>query len=772
MKTNMRQKVELLAPAGNIEGFYGAIHAGADAVYLGGDKFGARAYADNFTTEELVACIRYAHIHGRRVYLTVNTLVKEKEWDQLYDYILPYYQAGLDGVIIQDLGVFLYLKEHFPGMELHISTQMTLTGSFGASYMKELGACRIVPARELSLEEIKKIKADTGLEIEAFIHGAMCYCYSGQCLFSSILGGRSGNRGRCAQPCRLPYTVEKDGCTSGECYPLSLKDMCTVEHIPELIQAGIDSFKIEGRMKKPEYAAGVTAIYRRVIDRYYSNAQKWKVTPAELKELSGLYIRSERQDGYYHKHNGADMVTLHSPAYSGSDEVLLQRIRKEYIETKPKMTLNIYGHFAAGEPASVTLVYQDHSVTVTGDVVQIAQKQPVTRENIEKQLNKLGDTVFEADDIWVEVEDHIFYPLKAINELRRQAVTALEEQLIEAHGLCSHREAAPTDPVMKENRCDRPVEAHKASNKLTISVTTQKQLDAAIRFLKKDSQMVSRLYVEGDLLVGQEKNESIDTQLTELLECTHRQGQNPEIFLILPYIIRKRDEWYLKELLIRLGNDHLYSGCMVRSLEGYAWLKENHYSGKIAADSGFYIWNRETLGYWKDKLDSICLPWELNGTEQRGLAEGATNDLGIEKIIYGHVPMMITANCVIRTTDQCVKQKKFPVSSQSSDGKVAAKGNYDADGEMAVLTDRYHKKFPVAANCRHCMNVIYNSVPLSLHGSCMKWKDSVSMRLHFTIEDAHQTLAVMNYFEQLIKGEQPKLPYAEYTTGHEKRGVE
>lgn len=261
------KNVELLSPAGNYESFLGAINAGADAVYLGGTKFGARAYADNFTEEEICKAIFYAHLFQKKVYLTVNTLMKNPEMDELYDYLSPFYEAGLDGVIVQDLGVFMFIREHFPHLALHVSTQMTITGVNGAKLLKELGAERIVPARELSLEEIIKMKQETGLEIETFIHGAMCYCYSGQCLFSSILGGRSGNRGRCAGPCRLPYQIGTDKKNDVE-YPLSLKDMCTLEILPDLIEAGIDSFKIEGRMKKPEYAAGVTSIYRKYIDLY------------------------------------------------------------------------------------------------------------------------------------------------------------------------------------------------------------------------------------------------------------------------------------------------------------------------------------------------------------------------------------------------------------------------------------------------------------------------------------------------------------------------
>ena len=382
------KKVELLAPAGNAEAFYGAIHAGADAIYLGGSRFGARAYAENFSEEELVACIRYAHLFQRKVYLTVNTLVKESEFSGLYEYVLPYYRAGLDGVIVQDMGVFAYLREHFPGMELHGSTQMTITGEYGAAFLKEQGACRVVPARELSLAEIRRIKEVTGLEIECFIHGAMCYCYSGQCLFSSILGGRSGNRGRCAQPCRLPYTTGKH---PKECYPLSLKDMCTIEYIPELLEAGIDSFKIEGRMKKPEYAAGVTAIYRKYIDRYYADSKApQKISAADMHTLSCLYIRSERQDGYYHKHNGGEMVTLDSPAYSGSDETLLQNIRKEHLEHRLTLPVSMQAEFLTGETAKLYLWTGESAVTVEGNVVEEGKYSKTAGETWRQSLPSGG----------------------------------------------------------------------------------------------------------------------------------------------------------------------------------------------------------------------------------------------------------------------------------------------------------------------------------------------------------------------------------------------
>ena len=249
------KKIELLAPAGSYEGFEAALGAGADAVYVGGSAFGARAYAKNFEPEELLEAIDMAHIHGKKLYLTVNTLLKNKELEgRLYAYLAPYYEAGLDAVIVQDLGVFSFIRKNFPGLALHASTQMTITGPKGMRFMEQQGASRVVAARELSLEEIAQMHRESPIEIEAFVHGALCYCYSGQCLMSSMFGGRSGNRGRCAQPCRLPYQTAAGGegfRGKEDLCPLSLKDMNTIEILPQIIGAGVTSLKIEGRMKQP-----------------------------------------------------------------------------------------------------------------------------------------------------------------------------------------------------------------------------------------------------------------------------------------------------------------------------------------------------------------------------------------------------------------------------------------------------------------------------------------------------------------------------------------
>ena len=421
----MKKKVELLAPAGNYEAFAGALCAGADAVYLGGEKFGARAYADNFSTEEICRALRYAHILGKKIYLTVNTLVKEQEFSSLYEYLSPLYEAGLDGVIIQDLGVFLYIRETFPEMALHASTQMTVTGSQGALFLKEIGAARIVPARELSLSEMKTIKEKTGLELECFIHGAMCYSYSGQCLFSSILGGRSGNRGRCAQPCRLPYRIfDADGDPKGEAgYVLSLKDMCTLTFLPKLIEAGIDSFKIEGRMKRPEYAAGVTAVYRKYIDAYYGNPDGYHVESADLDRLQKLYIRDEVQTGYYERENGREMITIRKPGYLKTDEALLSEISGKYLGKEQKCPVALRASFQAGEKASLQITGGGVSVTVQGPVVEQAQKQPMAQADFLKQLRRTGNTFVETADTEVTAGPNVFLPVGRLNELRRRGAS-------------------------------------------------------------------------------------------------------------------------------------------------------------------------------------------------------------------------------------------------------------------------------------------------------------------------------------------------------------
>ena len=339
-------KPEILAPAGKTESLKAAVKAGCDAVYLAGDSFGARAFAGNFNKEELLEAIDYCHLFNVKVYLTVNTLFKDFELEMLNDYIRPFYKEGLDAVLVQDMGVFKKLKEEFPTLPLHASTQTSITTPEGARLFKNLGFERIVPARELSLEEIKVIKKNVDIEIETFVHGAMCFSYSGRCLFSSFLGGRSGNRGRCAQPCRKIYEI-----SGSKEYIMSLKDMCALESVPELIEAGIDSFKIEGRMKNPAYVFSAVSAYKKARDLYYEigktacdfspyEKEKYENEILKLKkELSDIYNRGGFSKGYYFEHNGKDMLSLRRPNHEG---VLVGKVKKVskpliFIEAKEKI---------------------------------------------------------------------------------------------------------------------------------------------------------------------------------------------------------------------------------------------------------------------------------------------------------------------------------------------------------------------------------------------------------------------------------------------------
>ena len=779
----MSRRVELLAPAGNPEGFYGAIHAGADAVYLGGKRFGARAYADNFTTEELIACIRYAHLWGRRVYLTVNTLVKESEFAELSPWLQPLYEAGLDGVIVQDIGVLCFIREHFPDMELHVSTQMTLTGKYGARLLKEMGAVRIVPARELSLAEIRELKKEAGLEVETFIHGAMCYCYSGQCLFSSILGGRSGNRGRCAQPCRLPYQVEQSGEITKACYPLSLKDMCTIEHIHDLIEAGIDSFKIEGRMKKPEYTAGVTAIYREYIDRYYAGESR-RVDWQDLQALSRLYIRSERQNGYYFKRNGRDMVTLDSPSYgSEGSEELLEQIRESFLSDYPRMEIAMEADFSVGKPAKLTCILnpphgEEMQVTMEGELVSPAEKQPVTEENIRRQLGKLGDTVFRAQRLQIHLEDGVFYPLGAINELRRQAVTKLEDALILHNQFPVCRDMEAMDSCAKSGHLamtgyghaspdtveaahvseavgdDEPQDSHRADIRYHVSLRTEEQLNALVEAISGAPVPPELVYLDANLVY--KAFVCWDGLLESRIRQLERYGCHMAI--ALPPILRSRDEQFLEAMWkVYTRNSDLFFGFLARSMDGLGFLwemiRERAFDEfgvavvppAVYTDAGLYIWNRESLRCLSG-INGFCMPYELRAAEQWALLKGC--DIPCEKIVYGRIPLMLAANCITNTTEGCRKGQ----------GK-----------DVSFLIDRYQKRFPVVRDCEHCTNIIYNSLPLSLHGELHKWAGKVDFRLDFTVEDGQETDRVLQYF---MSGAEGNPPFGEYTTGHEKRGAE
>lgn len=705
----MRNKdFELLAPAGNLEIFKGVIESGADAVYVGGSMFGARAYANNFTEEELLEAIDFAHLRGVKVYLTVNTLIKNSEFSKLYDYLLVYYKRGLDAVIVQDIGVVKAIHEYFPSMEIHTSTQMTVTGADGVRFLSQFGVTRVVMAREVSLAEMKRIHEETGMELEAFVHGALCYSYSGQCLFSSILGGRSGNRGRCAQPCRLPYTVEgkKDE------YILSLKDMCGIKALDKLHDAGVYSLKIEGRMKQLEYACGVVKYYRSYID------SKKPVSDADYDRIKALGNRCGFTDRYYFDHNGSDMVTYVKPNFVSNAA-----------EPSPeKRKLSIEGELVLreGEPGSLTVKRGDVTYKALIEPVSAALKAPLDKKAAIDRINKTGDTDFEFSHIKAQIGENVFVPNGALNKLRRDAISGLCDKLLEKY---YRNDARYTDmsrlTALPEHVVKSDAAHDEAINDYTTicSCMTRAQLDTLIGY-----ECFDVFYLDFDMY---DRKTLIQQFADDVQSLTKR---NKKVYLMLPTIFRADSSDYFVSIAKELDKVS-FEGFVVKNYEEL-YLTENLFTGKkVILDHNMYTFNDVSKSaFFEHGVSGDTVPLELNSREIMH-----RNNIGSQMIVYGYYPLMTTANCVHKNTKGCDKKQK-----------------------LIYLKDRYNKSFAVCNNCKECYNTIYNSLPTMLTKNIGKLKEAGirSFRYSFTIETPKQIKAVMDD------------KVAEYTNGHYKRGVE
>ena len=749
-----KKRAELLAPAGSFASLKAAVAAGADAVYMGGARFGARAYAQNADQDEMIVAIEYAHLHGCRLYMTVNTLFKENELGELYEYLLPYYKAGLDGVIVQDLGALSFIREHFPGIELHASTQMTITSVYGAKELKRLGCCRVVPAREVSLEEIRRIYDETGMDIETFVHGALCYCYSGQCLMSSLIGGRSGNRGRCAQPCRLPYRVygQENGTVVNKedqkCV-LSMKDLCTLDILPQILEAGVFSLKIEGRMKSPRYTAGVVRIYRKYLDRYLEyGSEGYYVEPEDKRELLDLFDRGGFTSGYYTRHNGRDMIALkEKPEFRKTNKELFDFLDREYVETEKKEPVEGYAYLAEGLPSVLTLTCGDISVTVSGQEPQAAKNQPMTREKVIRQLGKTGATAFEFTELEAEVCGALFLPVQALNELRREGFEALTEAIQNQwrrkapeagnvqngaySGEKSSRAAGCAGPVPDESAGKRPMY-------LTVSAETGDQLSAALAVPE-----VRRICLDASSFQPE--------RWAEFVQLIHQAGK--ECYLTLPHIFRTHAIGFFRtyrSCLEQAGFD----GLLIRAFEEIQWMREEQISFSASFDASVYAWNHGAVHTLKEEQAAfITAPWELNSRELEPVFEACRREgLPAELIVYGRAPMMVSAQCITKTVKGC---SKCP--------------------SLLWMKDRTGARLPVQNHCAFCYNTILNPLPVSLHGCAdsVKRLAPEGLRLCFTIETGEETKAVLNAFAaEFIRGENAEPPFTEFTRGHFRRGVE
>ena len=711
---------EVLAPAGSFQTFKAVIEAGADAVYVGGSSFGARAYADNFTEEELLEAIDYAHLRGKKVYLTVNTLLKNKEInDELYDYLLPFYLKGLDAVLVQDFGALSYIHKAFPDLPIHTSTQMTVTGIEGVRLLQSYGVTRVVMARETSLAEMKKIHEATGMELEAFVHGALCYCYSGQCLFSSLLGGRSGNRGRCAQPCRLAYTVMDENHKEllKDSYILSMKDMCGIRDINELKEAGVYSLKIEGRMKRPEYAAGVVSFYRKYVDSLKP------VSDSDYNKLKSLGNRCGFTDKYYFDHNAKDMITYEKPNFAVEDEDFVSRISARYVDTETRLPIKGICVLNEGNNSFLTVECKNYVYTATGQTVDKAQKKPLIKEDVAKRLSKTGDTSFVFEELEVIMDDNIFMPNGAINELRRSALEGLKNELLSSY-------------VRDESRCSKqkPAPVADKSADLQAGCSASVETTAQLKEVCKSS-LISRVYIDWNRY----SLNDFDNEIADDIRLVTSNGK--KIYIILPAVCRDKTYNFLLSKQDLLGQSAI-SGFVVKNYEELGWCLDKFPDREIITDHNLYTYNDYAVNAYHELNISLdTMPLELNGRE---IARRSNADT--EMIVYGYYPLMTSAQCVHRNSSKCDKCK-----------------------QITYLKDRYNKLFPVKNMCNECYNVIYNTLPTMLFNDIARLKESKihNLRLMFTVEDAAETREILSYFEN------PSLKRrGEFTNGHYKRGVE
>lgn len=809
---------EVLAPAGTYECFRAAINAGADAVYLGGSMFGARAFAGNFEEAELIKAIRTAHLYGRKVYLTVNTLLRNDELEKLVQYVKPYYEEGLDAVIVQDYGVFAVLREAFPGLDLHASTQMTITGKYGAQLLKDMGAARVVPARELSAKEIRDIYDNVDVEIESFVHGALCYCYSGQCLLSSMIGGRSGNRGRCAQPCRLTYSANG----ISEKYLLSPKDMCTIEAVPDILDAGVYSLKIEGRMKSPEYVAGVSYAYRKYVDMYLEKGRDgYRVEEQDIRQLMDLYNRGGFCKGYYYAQNDKSMMTFDRPNHQGivignikngelilSQEVnpgdvlefpdgseyttptgkksgrlalpkgvlknpkngaavyrtrnneLLGQLRAGYIDNDIKIPVRMEIFLKSGERACLKLLSGDKELVVYGDVLEPSDKRPAVREDVVKQLKKLGGTAFSSDEgsIVTDIQGSPFVPVRLLNDLRRNALEELESMLLSGYKR-NHEymkvQALMTAGVLEADaaQCNAACEAglterrdySEGQHDITVQVMNKEQLETVLRTAHNN---VSRIYISTELS-GIDGAIMMKGMVDEYNAGISANNRKIEVYMAMPYIFRDRAVTLFERKLedVKAAG---FDGMLIRSPDELGYIREKGlyelYAGRVVADYDVYTYNKAAFDeYIRLGIHDFTLSEELNAGQLRGLCRSVQDrNIYLEKLVYGYLPLMVTAGCTLKYT--------------SKDKPCGRPGVY-------YLTDRKGKQLAALNSCSYCYNLIYNSVPEYLLDKPDEIRNMgvEALRLSFSIEGADEVENIMKMNADSVKA---------YTRGHYNRGVD
>ena len=672
--------LELLAPAGSPEAVTAAVQAGADAVYLGYGSFNARRNAKNFSEEEFAAAVSYCHLRGAKVYLTLNTLVTDRELPQAAQLARRASELGADAVLVQDLGVARMLRQTVPDLPLHASTQMTLHSLDGVKAAADLGMTRVVLARELGREEIAYICRSSPIEIEVFVHGALCMCYSGQCFFSSVVGGRSGNRGLCAQPCRLKYGW--DG--RAREYPLSLKDLSLAGHLRELEEMGVACAKIEGRMKRPEYVAVVTAIYARAI------REGRDPTAEELEQLRLAFSRQGFTDGYFTNRTGPKMFGVREKEEEPRE--LFQRARELYLKEEPRRApVKLYAMVRRGEPAQVAAEDAEGRVAaVSGPVPEEAEHVALTREKVEGQISRTGGTPFSCESARAYVEEGLSLPLSALNALRRQALQELADRRLE---LPRRRQEEFHPGVRYENRRQPPV--------LTVSVRLAEQVTRELCALKP-----ALLYLPAE--EGAAHPEKVELALS----------MGVPVAAALPRVMFDRERDAVLDQLLRLRE----LGVTQALAGGWGMLPLARELGfTLRGDYGLGVYNSQTLKELKRLgFASATASFELKLAQIRDISK----PVDIEMLVYGRLPLMLTQNCLIRTHT----------------GRCTCENNNR-------LTDRKGEQFPVV-KAFGCRSEILNSKKLFLADKAAEWKKIGlwAGRLMFTTENARECVQVLERY--------------------------
>jgi len=580
---------ELLSPAGSKEAFCAAIDGGADAIYVGGASFNARINAKNFTEDELADSVKLAHLYGVKVYQTVNIMLYDRELDDFLRAAERSAKDGIDAFIVSDLGGASLLRKYLPEIPLHTSTQMSIHNSSGARFLKDKGFSRVVPARELSKGDIQKIVDNSGLEVEIFIHGALCVSHSGQCLFSSLVGGRSGNRGLCAQPCRLPYACG-DGRVSDK-YPLSLKDVSLASHIKEIIDSGVASLKIEGRMKSPEYVRGVTAIWRRLLD------DGRDASPDDIRELSDLFSRSGFTDSYYTRSIDRKMLGIRSD----EDKQASREVEKFNGITR-KLPVDMLAVLKAGKQAELTVTCNDSQINVKGDEVQRAISAPMDVEAIKKSLSKLGDTPFYLSKFDADIDGGIMLPVSRLNALRRDAISKLTDEMTKPRNSTEGR------PSVEHSRSNRAPEKRNVG-----------------RFHRKEQ-------------ITDKARDFFDIILLPLQEYV-RYPEAADGFVMPPVVFDS--ECLGIERLLEKSSDAKYA--VITNLGQIETLKKLLPEAKLIADFRFNIGNNETAVFFDGLgFESYVLSTELTLPQIRDIKGTKA------AIAYGRIPLMTLEKCVIK----------------------------------------------------------------------------------------------------------------------------